>query len=352
MHLGNLIINRLITKLEYDNEVLIFDDSKSKSQDTRNSHKAKNINMSIKKKSFWELLYYIYKYSTIGNSKFVFHSLNPKIFLALYILRLLRLCKPRIIWVCWGEGTKNKSHSLTGQIINSIQSKIYNNLEKILVLLDSDKKSLIENFYCDPKKVIIIPYPRHLRITSEDISLLESKNKNTQKHILIGHSANPSIDHKKWINILSSLPEKQNLVIYMFLNYSANSIYIDKVITTAKAKFSDENLNLFTNFLPVEDYYQCYRSMNFYINSAKRQFGLGATYTAIMNGLTLYLDVEGANGQWLNYIGIKFKDINKICSDGSITPLETKVLIENAKRLEQFMKEKSSIDRWHHVLLE
>lgn len=137
---------------------------------------------------------------------------------------------------------------------------------------------------------------------------LELKLKSSQVNILVGNSANPSMDHLNVFKALKTARSNSNRQyhVYCILSYSGNQSYIESVKALGYELFP----NAFTpinNFMPINEYCYFLDKMTIAIFAvSSRQQGLGNIFTMLENGTTLYLHGNTSTAKWLDKNNISY----------------------------------------------
>lgn len=351
MHHGRTIIDVLVRTSLSDSGVIIFRNSALANVGSEfvSANSFSGLNYQVL--SFWGLVFQVLFLKRRDNAVFVFHSMNARFFTLYALLKFLGISLPELVWVCWGEGVKDKRGGVRGSGLNMLQSFVYRKLSRIVALTSPDKDALLNVFGCDPSRVLVLPYPKTLKFDVENEKVLFKKMGVKRKNVLIGHSAASENDHVKWLKLLSEFPQKSNISVFMFLNYSASADYIEYVQSQAEEAFPEECLVIYRDFLDRDEYFRVFEGLNFYLSSCRRQFGLAAIYSSIMNGATLYLLSESTNARWMDYIGIKYRTVSEIENGCELKSLDFSDLVDNARRLKDFFDEKASVEAWKRILV-
>ena len=149
----------------------------------------------------------------------------------------------------------------------------------------------------------------------EDFSkILESKSERFEKKddefwVMIGHSANSALNHKKILNRLSKLNEP-NIRIIMPMSYGRNE-YREEVRAEAQRLFGEKVCVLDDN-LPYDEYVRLLDKIDVAFFDAKHQMGLGNIVDLLLLGKMVFLNKRGIVYKTLKSKKIKVYDCQHI----------------------------------------
>lgn len=130
---------------------------------------------------------------------------------------------------------------------------------------------------------------------------------NRGKNIMIGHQANPLLNHIADLHMLKKMNLPKDISIICPLSYGITKD-INKIQKVGKKLFGSQFIPLL-EFLPLDDYVKIYNSVNVAIYDIQRQCAVGNIYLAIWNGVKVFLPHDSVNYQYLKGIGLKVYSI-------------------------------------------
>jgi|GEM_PF-1488901 hypothetical protein len=277
------------------------------------------------------------------NSKFIIHGIVLKLW---YLLSTLYTYQARrFSWVCWGSGIEEK-----GALQHIMKKRLYNSFNKINCLMSSDKNDLMARFRVNGK-AHLIPY-----VSNYDLKELDhiAPYFNADKvNILVGHRATPYLNHVALLQQLSSYADRDIRVI-CFLNYgSDDQQYIRRVLEAGVAMFGDKFVPI-TKLLSRDEYEGVMKSVDVTLIAGKGQAGLGAIYRTILYKGSVFLDGDGKNMEWLQYMHVKacrIEDLPRYSFEEFVTVINEQQKLENQQTFLEFVDKKRLLDQWKDFIV-
>lgn len=222
----------------------------------------------------------------------------------------------KIIWRTWGNDlTYSISYYPTFKLkLKAAYKKlIWNTKGKALVR--NFKAIAISASECDrleldrqniKNTIYRLPYPT--QYWEEDFAeLLKVKSEVFEKRegefwIMVGHSANSALNHKKILNMIAGLKE-ENIRIIMPMSYGRKE-YRERVRIEARKLFG-EKIWILDDNLPYDEYVRLLDNIDVAFFDAKHQMGLGNIVDLLLLGKTVFLNKRGIVYKTLTKKGVK-----------------------------------------------
>lgn len=254
--------------------------------------------------SIIKLINEINKYDVV-----IWHSL----FLIKDVVYLFSLFKISIakksIWMEWGADVYE--YQSKHFILNSLYKRFVNNLKAIISIFPGDINYIRKHFEYSGK-IYDACYPPSF----DDLRFPSLKNVDTKKSeviVMVGHSANKSLNHIKCIDILSKF-KNENIKVFLPINYG-DMKYAERVISHAKEAFPQEKLIILDSFVKPDAYNSLLNNVDVCVFDTFRQLGLGNIYYLMACNKSIYLNADGIMYDYFKNIGLSVKrvlDIDKI----------------------------------------
>lgn len=291
--------------------------------------KSKNIHFAeFDSAPFWRIIGDINSYKAI-----YFHSLSS------FGVELINKCdiKVPIYWIFWGYDAFNYPIFKKNVFLPNTKKTIFksSNFRELIGKwllhfrsLKSQKKWVkavnkityfchyIENDYFEIKKItnaynlefIDFTYGQLEKFVRIEAPFLP-KNQTQELNILLGHSADPILNHMDSLNYLSKL--NLNIRITCPLSYPENKVYINKVIEFGHNKFGNK-FNPILNILPSEDYNQILESIDLAIFDSNVPIGFGNILNLLYNGKAVLMNEKNSLFHELRKLDLSVYNMNKI----------------------------------------
>ena len=264
------------------------------------------------------------------------------------IANLLRAKK--LHWICWGAGSAINKKNYKSLLMTPIKRWLYNKFKSIIVLMDGDKKTIVEDFQVPSKKISILSYASNEGKSPYDELILkllmEEKEQEQKPLVLLGNSPRCFSSYFEMLPRLSQYKGKIRVQCMNHYSLTRDEEY-NKLISLGKELFGDD-FRSNEDFYNLEDYVHYMNTCDIYICSVDRQSGLGAATTCLKLGKKVF--VHGKNYDWLkNHQKCVVFDTDKITSTLScedfVTPLSKKDQIYNYNVIVQNII--NSAQKWH-----
>ena len=270
---------------------------------------------------------------------------------------------PKIIWRTWGNdltysisyvpGVKLKIKMLYKKLLwNLISKRNVRMFEAVgMSATGSDKITLKKQRINVP--TVSMPYPTNY--WAEDIMQIVKRpfdrlvKSDNEIWIMIGHSANSSLNHIKYLKKLAHL-KNENIRILMPMVYGRED-YKNKVKKKAYDIFGNKAI-VWTEKLKYDDYLRLLNLIDISIFDAKHQMAMGNISDLLLLGKLVVLNKKGIAYQTLQNNGIKIHDtsiIDNISYKGMESIIsKNKPLI--AKKYFYNLRTKEAIDKkWSYI---
>lgn len=233
-------------------------------------------------------------------------------------------------WVCWGDGSAI-GNNWKSRLMTPVKRYIYNRFRSIIVLMDEDRTTIVNDFHVNSNVIKTIPYQSGYGNNYELFDkLLEEKQQISDKPlVLLGNSPREMRNYIKMLNRLSHL--KGKIRIHCMNNYSLKrtELYYE-LIETGKRIYGDDfqsNENFHSERI---DYINYMNTCDVYICSSLSQTGLGAIGTCLRLGKKIY--IHGKNLNWIrSHYGAIVFDTDDISSETTLEELAKPLDIKERK---------------------
>lgn len=282
---------------------------------------------------------------TYRNNSILFHSGSYSWFTVANLLRAKKLH-----WICWGAGSSINRKNIKSILMTPLKRWLYNNFQSIIVLMDDDKKTIVEDFHVCPKKVSVMSYSSNEGKSPYDELiqklLIEEKEQNLKPLVLLGNSPRCFSSYFEMLPRLAQYKGKIRVQCMNHYSLVRNEEY-NRLISLGKSIFG-EDFRSNEEFYNFEDYIQYMNLCDIYICSVDRQSGLGAATNCLRLGKKIF--VHGKNYNWLKvHLNCVIFDTDQITPSLSyedfISPLSKKEQFFNYNAVAQ--DKIDSAKKWH-----
>ncbi len=197
---------------------------------------------------------------------------------------------------------RNKIHKLFSNIKNKLlygdtADRIFWRAVRrsnLFMCLSKDEYDFLQNKFCCLPKFLQVP---HIYISHPKPCYNRSDN------VIIGHSRNIDGNHIDILKAIKSSLYKDNYKYILFFSYSEYSKkYSQAVVELAESIPSAE---IITGFLPLDEFNRIQSTSSALVINAIRQIGVGNIFSAIRNGMKVYLHPDSVMFNWYLNNGIK-----------------------------------------------
>ncbi|GAB3006303.1 hypothetical protein GCM10027284_25280 [Cyclobacterium sediminis] len=192
---------------------------------------------------------------------------------------------------------------------------------------------------------------KYLEFTFGDISFLGSTQKEIcGTSILLGNSATFTCNHIDVLDILDKLKISNSIIIP--LSYG-NLKYKEFLNENICKDFSNLNIELLNDFLPLKRYNQVLAKCAFAIMPQLRQQGMGNIYSLLYSGTKLFLFKENPVYEFLNKLGVCFYSIEELITNPQLIAIPLgSVEVENNRRIiNNYYSKEKSLDRVAKIII-
>ncbi|MEX0778698.1 MAG: hypothetical protein WD491_05335 [Balneolales bacterium] len=130
--------------------------------------------------------------------------------------------------------------------------------------------------------------------------------------IVIGNNRNRYNNHLDVLGIISDSKNQLNYTYIIFFSYGSYNIYTDAV---RKAANKIKSVKFIERFLAKDDFTEVYTHASAFVMNGYRQMAMGNIFTAICNGLKVYLNEKNIIYHWLKKEGYNIYSIKDFASD-------------------------------------
>lgn len=149
---------------------------------------------------------------------------------------------------------------------------------------------------------------------------------NNRTNIMIGHQANPLLNHTECMHLIKKMGLSKHVKIICPLSYGAQHD-INRIKQTGEKLFGNQFIPLI-NFLPFNEYSKIYNNINVAIYDIKRQCAVGNILMALWDGVKVFLPEHSMNYKHFKNLGIIVYSIEQELNLNNISNQES---IENIK---------------------
>lgn len=261
----------------------------------------------------------------------------------------------KIVWVAWGKDLYEADITNAMTLRNCVDKRFKEKISYFVGIFPPDIDyfkskygDYAKCFYAkygaardDDARICIKP-PRIIKI-SEKVARQECIN------IIIGHQANPLLNHMSVLERLEKFRE-ENIHIYIPLSYGDKS-NADEVERYAKQLF-DYKVTIFRDLMPLKEYNKILENMDIAIFDIKRQIGLGNIWPLLYMQKKIYLNSDGVMYNFFKKDNIQIQDTK----DLSTIDFNTLISDPNMSGATDFVVDsldfEKNVEQWDHVFLE
>lgn len=182
---------------------------------------------------------------------------------------------------------------------------------------------LKRNTFFRAKKISFNYVSRNSPIKKDKIDNINIKER---KNIMIGHQANPLLNHIECLYLLKKMNLPEDISIICPLSYGPKN-EIEKIQKVGNKLFGKQ-FKPILDFLPIEEYMELYDSINIAIFYIQRQCAVGNILIALWNGVKVFLSESSINYIHFKNMGIKVYSIER---DLNIENIYKRMSIEDIK---------------------
>lgn len=298
--------------------------------------------------SYWQLVKQLFRYR---KKPLLFHAGSY----SWHLTALLLGCK-NVNWVCWGGGT-TVSKGRYSLLIQLLKRYMFNSYHSIVMLMEPERKEIINNFGVSPQKVRTISYvsgyenETELDLLCKHLSAQTSENKD-KPVVFLGNSHHWI---SSYISMLHRLCQyKGKIKVQCMLNYEfvKGEKYFE-LVKLGKEFFGDDFKTNEEFYSDIKDYINYMNRCDIYICDVKKQTGLGAISICLRLGKKIY--ITGNNLEWVrqeyNSIVFPIDDINeKLSIEAFLKPLTREEKDQNYRN--RVNCKAVNRDKWHEYLKE
>ena len=202
-------------------------------------------------------------------------------------------------WICWGAGSSINKKNIKSILMTPVKCWLYYKFQTIIVLMDDDKKTIVEDFHVCSKKVRVMSYASNEGKSPYNELILkllmEEKEQNQKPLVLLGNSPRCFSSYFEMLPRLAQYKGKIRVQCMNHYSLIRDDAY-NQLISLGKDLFGDD-FRSNEEFYNVEDYLHYMNTCDIYICSVDRQSGLGAASNCLRLGKKVY--VHGKNYNWL-----------------------------------------------------
>lgn len=226
----------------------------------------------------------VLKYIKNSKYKYVFiHSLNSK---SLFLVpkRYYR----KICWCSWGHDIPNiisQPTSWKSSIKRIIMNPKIQSIHSFIAGFKGDIDAFNEFDKKKHVKIFNAIYPMGYNVSTFPKDIV---GPNSPLKIMIGHSAFPFLQHKKYLDILE--PYSDKICIYLMLNYG-DEAYSNEIERTVSKKF--KNYQIIKDFIDKETYVNLLNEIDYFVFDFKKQAAFGNLLLLLYLRKNIYLAEDG-----------------------------------------------------------
>lgn len=279
--------------------------------------------------------------------------------------------KIKVIWLSWGYDTYEfpmpitplirLSHQIKGDIITSLKNNIFRVIKgylfeffvyrfKNIVKWSNTLKRIDYYSGVFPEEYDLLKKDRRfkaIRISYNYVSRqspLKYENfdcfdMSKRKNIMIGHQANPLLNHVDSFRYIKKLNLPSDIQIICPLSYGPKS-EIKKIEEAGKMIFGNQFIPLL-DFMPFDEYQKVYNSVNVAIYNIERQCAVGNILLAVWDGVRVFLPRTSMNYKHFMNLGIRVYSIE---DELNLNNIMEKVSTEEIRNNRKILLENYSFD--------
>ncbi|MBE4575090.1 hypothetical protein BOO36_14855 [Vibrio navarrensis] len=276
------------------------------------------------------------------NCKVVTHgNLFKFLFMHKLAFLLFKLKKIELYWVCWGAGLNSQENRFKDFVFLIIKKIIYSGLNGINALMKPDRDKLLK-IGVNSNNISLIPYSIELAESDFNTTISDKKS------VVIGNQNSKHHNHESILELLHQREDNAEIEVHLFMSYgSSDANYIIQVKKLAELFFPSRAF-IYKEVMSQEEYDTILYKSDAIVIDTKHQTGLAMIYKSVNNGKKVFLNSNGANKEWLNYMGIKSFPTNEL-SVGDLT-LDIKTSLINKEKLRLFFNEITIRKNWRKFL--
>lgn len=141
------------------------------------------------------------------------------------------------------------------------------------------------------------------------------------RNIMIGNSASFSNNHLYVLDHIKELKVPSGLKIILPLSYGGIPQYSKEIVDKYTEVFSNNNITILKDYLPIHEYNQILASLNSIVLSAWRQESQGTAIMGFYLGIKVVMSERSPLYKWFKEIGFIVFTIENINIDDLFTPL-------------------------------
>ena len=268
------------------------------------------------------------------------HSLYPKM---LYLVpkKLLK----KVSWCSWGhdlESIKKTPLGIKQEIKHEIIISKIMGMHSFIAGFKGDFL-VVSNIGRDIKLFNAI-YPMGYKLPA-----FPRANTNLHKplNVMIGHSAFPYLQHKKYIELLAPYSKLINLCLV--LNYG-DKLYAEEIKQVVMEK-SFENYVIYEKFMNKDEYVNLINQMDYCVFDFEKQAAFGNILLCLYLKKNIYLSPSGIMYKTLIEEKLNVKPCSSLLEDISNTNnlFTSDELIKNRSWAENYLREENIANQWKNV---
>ena len=141
--------------------------------------------------------------------------------------------------------------------------------------------------------------------------------------IMVGNSASYSNNHLYVLNLLKRMDLKDELKFTLVLSYGGSKQYVSEVENAYNSSFP-QNVEVLTNYLPLQVYNQIFLKVRSMVMSAWRQESIGTIIMGLYLGIKVFMSERSPLYKWFVDCGFNVFAIETAKGEDLDTPLSTK----------------------------
>lgn len=274
-------------------------------------------------------------------------------------MQMISLLNPsimrKIVWIAWGGDLyqKEKKRNLKNSITVAIKKEFIRNLRFFVSIFDPDASYFKEN-YKSKAKVFNSSYVGgcYLDLYKKDfeyIDIVEKYKRGESINILIGHQANPELNHLRVLKQLQPY-KNENIKIYIPMNYGDKSN--SQAVEACAKELYGEKAVILKEWMSLDEYDKLLADIDIAVFDTTRQIGLGNINKLIYMQKKLFM--------FPNSVMYNYYTSNKVCiydctTIGKISFIDFISNTNSASGVE-FIKERllnkeRKIEQWRSIFL-
>lgn len=226
-----------------------------------------------------------------------------------------------------------------GNTPEKIRNDAINRINYMFVL-SKEEYDILKIYWNDLPRFIKLPHSYF----SNDLVLndLSIKNKGKRK-IVIGNNRSSFNNHLDIIHLIKKYPQKNNFEFILLFNYGPENAYAQEVRNSIN---NAPSFSLINDFILSDEFKQFYQGISALLINGYRQMAGANIFSALRNGVKVYLNKKNVFLEWMKNEGFKVFTIEDFEMDfvNNNLYLDSEIAEYNLNQLKIFSKRYTKVD--------